>query len=310
MNVLSFASFKFYLEAVTPINMPDYKGSTFRGAFGSFFKRVVCTLKNQECRTCLLNERCVYSFIFESPGVKNGNIPHPFILLPSLDRKKTYFEGELFSFTLTLVGKGMDYLPYFIYTFEEIAKRGIGKGSGRFKIVNVRNILPEIKSSILYDGETKTLKSDKKLFEIPSLLFFKDIPMWKKLSVKFITPTRIKVDNNLVVDLDFQTFIKALLRRISSLSYYHCENKLDIDFKGMFAEAAKVNTLARNFRWYDWERYSSRQDTKMRLGGFLGDIEFEGDLKDFIPYIRMGEFLHIGKSTSFGLGKYKIVKDL
>jgi len=46
----------------------------------------------------------------------------------------------------------------------------------------------------------------------------------------------------------------------------------------------------------------------MKLGGFLGNITFEGDLKEFIPFIKLGEYIHIGKQTSFGLGKYEIVE--
>jgi len=45
----------------------------------------------------------------------------------------------------------------------------------------------------------------------------------------------------------------------------------------------------------------------MKLGGFVGNITFEGDLKEFLPFVKLGEYIHIGKQTSFGLGKYEIV---
>lgn len=48
--------------------------------------------------------------------------------------------------------------------------------------------------------------------------------------------------------------------------------------------------LFAQLKWHDWERYSARQDTKMKMGGFTGRIAFEGNL---------GEFLHVGKGTSF-----------
>ncbi len=44
----------------------------------------------------------------------------------------------------------------------------------------------------------------------------------------------------------------------------------------------------------------------MKLGGFVGRITFEGDLTPFLPYIRIGEAVHVGKATSFGLGRYRI----
>jgi len=62
-------------------------------------------------------------------------------------------------------------------------------------------------------------------------------------------------------------------------------------------------------RWYEWERYSGRQETRIKMGGFVGDITFEGFIEPFMPLIKTGELLHVGKGTAFGLGKYRIVKD-
>ena len=44
----------------------------------------------------------------------------------------------------------------------------------------------------------------------------------------------------------------------------------------------------------------------MKLGGFLGRISFKGDLEEFLPVIKAGEYLHVGKACTFGLGKYEI----
>ena len=62
-----FAQFKFLLKAVDCISLPVYKGSTFRGAFGHAFKKVVCVTREKICGTCLLKNRCVYSYVFETP---------------------------------------------------------------------------------------------------------------------------------------------------------------------------------------------------------------------------------------------------
>ncbi|NIA10440.1 MAG: CRISPR system precrRNA processing endoribonuclease RAMP protein Cas6, partial [Nitrospiraceae bacterium] len=59
--------------------------------------------------------------------------------------------------------------------------------------------------------------------------------------------------------------------------------------------------------WHDWERWSNRQGTRMKLGGFMGEVTYKGDLRPFWPYIRLGEYVHVGKGSSFGLGRYRIV---
>ncbi|NOZ51787.1 MAG: CRISPR system precrRNA processing endoribonuclease RAMP protein Cas6 [Gammaproteobacteria bacterium] len=64
-----------------------------------------------------------------------------------------------------------------------------------------------------------------------------------------------------------------------------------------------------NTRWDDWSRpqHSDLQKEQMKFGGLLGTITYAGDLEPFIPYLALGEWIHIGGKTSFGLGKYNIV---
>ncbi len=57
-----------------------------------------------------------------------------------------------------------------------------------------------------------------------------------------------------------------------------------------------------NILWHDWERYSARQDTRMKMGGFVGKVEYQGELAEFLPLLSLGEKLHIGKGATFGLG--------
>ncbi|PIW88055.1 MAG: hypothetical protein COZ94_01765, partial [Nitrospirae bacterium CG_4_8_14_3_um_filter_41_47] len=67
-----------------------------------------------------------------------------------------------------------------------------------------------------------------------------------------------------------------------------------------------IKVKEKNLKWYEWERYSGRQETRLKMGGFVGEITFEGDIEPFMPFIKAGEVLHVGKGTGFGLGKYCI----
>jgi len=131
------------------------------------------------------------------------------------------------------------------------------------------------------------------------------------LTLDFQTPTRLVYNGHLTVDLEFHMLIRQLLRRLSLLSYFHNGgDPSGWNFKGMIERAEEVNVAKKGLRWHDWERYSARQETRMKMGGFVGEISFEGDIGPFMPLIRAGEVLHVGKGTSFGLGKYTVLRTI
>ncbi|HHJ00739.1 MAG TPA: CRISPR system precrRNA processing endoribonuclease RAMP protein Cas6, partial [Candidatus Aerophobetes bacterium] len=82
--------------------------------------------------------------------------------------------------------------------------------------------------------------------------------------------------------------------------------KLTLDYRKMIEEAQKIKTLKVEVDWIDWERYSGRQEQRMKLGGFVGQVTYRGDIGKFLPFLKIGEYTHLGKAVVFGLGKYKI----
>ena len=45
------------------------------------------------------------------------------------------------------------------------------------------------------------------------------------------------------------------------------------------------------------------------MSGFIGKIQFAGDVTPFLPLLSLGEYLHIGHHTGFGYGQYRIEQD-
>jgi CRISPR-associated endoribonuclease Cas6 len=319
---IEYKQFRFGITALEPLILPTYKGSTFRGGFGYAFKRVVCAIRDKECPDCILKEKCVYSYVFETPPPSDTKImrkykaaPHPFVIEPPPEKRRGYKPGDDLKFGLILIGRSIDYLPYFIYTFDELGKLGIGKGKARYELKEV-----SCDGKTIYDSRSKTLKSFSPVslsLTIPTLAkSLSNYPPLTKggvggfygeqLTLDFLTPTRILYDSHLTLDLEFHILIRNLLRRLSLLYYFHCNgDPSDWNFKEIIERAKEVKVKEKNLRWYDWERYSGRQETRIKMGGFVGDITFKGNIEPFIPLIKAGEVLHVGKGTGFGLGKYR-----
>lgn len=386
--------YEFVIEAVDTLYLPVYKGSTFRGGFGTAFKKVCCSDRRGDCRKCLLRHACPYAYVFETAPpegaealAKFEQVPHPFVLEPLLTERQEFPPGEELSFGLVLIGRGIEFLPYFIVAFQEFGKTGIGRGRGRFKLARAyattrvpngggkasNASLPHprvtddgqegIDRLLVFDGETNKVymrdavvgwddiraASDQLLEQIgnigandtprhicnspvdpllsrTSIAKSCDSPFEHDLqsktnqtharsaasshalhlTVSFETMTRLKFEGSLNDRPEFHVLIRSLLRRISSLLYFHHGTKLDMDFRGFISQAERVRLAVQRTRWVDWERYSSRQDTRMKLGGIVGTATYEFDDPNltalFLPWLLLGQYVHVGKGVTFGLG--------
>ncbi|MEO0099666.1 MAG: CRISPR system precrRNA processing endoribonuclease RAMP protein Cas6 [candidate division WOR-3 bacterium] len=302
---MRIAEFSVKMKAKEKMTLPPYKGFLLRGAFGLAFRKISCPFPEKECSACLLKAQCVYSYIFETPRPENSeimrkypNVPHPFLLEPPLENKTEYQTGDPFSFNLILLGKAIDYLPYFIYSFEEMAQKGLGKDRGRLEIESLNQ-----GKEIIYDGKTKTIKSKIKEEELKIEKRRKPV---KEIKIKLLTPLRIIYQGKTAQNLDFHIVMRNLLRRLGLISYFHSPVPFPIAYQDLIKKAMAIKTRRTNFQILDLTRYSSRQERRIKLEGLIGEVTYEGDLTEFIPYLKIGERIHIGKGTVFGFGKYKL----
>ncbi len=292
------------------MRLPEYKGSMFRGAFGWSFRNAVCVTKQPSCGNCLLQQQCGYFKIFETELPQNDiwflkgvrKIPHPFVLHPPLSKKQYYTKGELLKIGLTLFGSAINYLPFFVYTFKKMGELGISYNKNKFKLLNVTNNFGRDSEKVIYDNLTGILKNDS------SPVSYSSIDKKDKIKINFITPFRIQALGKVIASpfkVSPELLIRALQNRYYSLAklfgepdeieYPLIDNSLDIE--------VEENKLL----FYNWERYSSRQKTKMPFGGFIGSLTLKGNLESLMPLLAAGEKTNIGKNTVFGLGEYKIV---
>jgi len=304
-----YGKYTFICRLENEAILPPYKGSTFRGVFGIALKKVVCALKRQECEECLLKKRCLYAQVFETPlalevpeGSRISTPPHPFVIEPSLTERMEFNAGEDVACDLLLFGETNKSLPYFVYAFEQMGKIGIGKRTngklGRFVLKQVKNG----KKAIYSDKDRKLSLSDS----AQELILSDQEGHAHRIKVTLKTPLRLKFENEIKADLPFHVLVRAMLRRVSSLMNTWGEGEPDLDYKGLTDRAGEVRIVENALRWFDWKRYSNRQERKMFMGGMLGSVTYEGDLGEYLSLIQFCEKVHIGKNTSFGLGKIEI----
>jgi len=340
-NIRSFVNlylykYKVIIKPRDLIFLSSYKGSALRGLFGHALKKVICVTKSENCKECKYKFNCVYSYVFETPTPKDdpnhkrySTAPHPYIITPPLEDKDFFSCDELISFDVTLIGKANEYLPYIIYAFMEMGKTGLGAGKGKFKLISVvaygkNGVLEEV-----FRNHNGVLKPVDNRIDFKTIKLNCSSPA--PVTLTFDTPVRIKELNDLSTEIHFKLLIDRLCERVSLLSKYHCGGRLIsvpwINFPilpkllfyynrdGSLAtgnetcdriDQATIKIRENKLDWYDWERYSSRQNSRMKLGGLIGSITYEGEITEYLPLLKLGEYVHVGKAATFGLGKYRV----
>ncbi|MEW6665741.1 MAG: CRISPR system precrRNA processing endoribonuclease RAMP protein Cas6 [Thermodesulfobacteriota bacterium] len=295
-KTMQYGKYRFVCRLESEAALPFFKGSTFRGVFGHALKRVVCALRLRECPDCLLRETCLYPQVFER---SRDDSVHPFVIEPPVDGERRYQAGERFDCSLILFGESVQRLPYFVYAFEQMGEIGIG---GRVNGSRGRFVLEEVQAggNVIYSKETRSLLKSEGM---EPLSLGDGDKAAGSVRVTLETPLRLKFENRLTAELPFHVLVRAMLRRVSSLFNTFGGGEPELDYRGLVREAQAVRTKASSLRWFDWERYSNRQQTRMLMGGLIGSVTYEGDLGQYLPLLDLASIVHIGKQTTFGMGK-------
>jgi len=312
LEELRLSIISFDLVLLNNARLPAYKGSTLRGGLGRGLKEASCKNEVRECKECSYKFKCIYSTFFETPIDSDGtfgkltNGPHSFVIEPPLVNQTEYFVNDKVSFKIILFGNAVDNYDYFVSAVEKFGKAGIGKNRAKFAVDKVKDEINN--ETLMSKGRQVFLPSKLEETDLRELFNrFAEEKDFENITLKFVTPARIKYRNKLTDTLPFYVLVQNLIRRVELLQYFYGEKAaLLTNYKELIGLAQDVREENSQLYWYDWERYSSRQGVRMKLGGLKGTITYSGNIEEFLPLIFLGSYIHIGKGTSFGLGKYEI----
>jgi len=310
------------LEAKEDSTLPEFKGSTIRGAFGRSLFGHSCLIDLSQCRSnCPYGDRCAHGYLFETPdlppdghvnpGRPPRKLPHPFVFSLGKERQTEFAPEDRLTFHLTLLGKGIDYLPQTIFALSEATEHGLGVERSSFILRQVAAKNTDGHSVVLFqDGKPVTESRLPSIaFSLSDVLFEADSS--QEITLEFLTNTRLKEKKGFAKSTDFPGFANTLINRIAELARYHCQSEVPKNVKEQYQRLAhEVQTHSSHLHWNRLERYTSRQIQKNSMGGFRGRITFRGPIAPFLPWIQLGTYIHIGKGTAYGLGQFRIVRYL
>ena len=299
------ARYHFLFEVTQTIRLPEYAGSMLRGAFGQALRRTSCIVREKNCKDCPLFRTCPYTAIFEAPAPQThslqafSQIPAPYIIEPPEWGMHIYGPGEPLAFSMVLVGKALEHLALVTYAWQRAFDREVGHGKARLNALYIET--PTGKEKI-YDGTSQTIIDHDPRLDIV-------IEPVASARLTFTTPLRLQDNGHALppAKLTARRFMMALIRRIALLSEFHMDSPINTDFHALSQQAEQIQD-ARELTWRDWTRYSSRQRQTMQLGGVIGTWTMKDIPESCMAYLHLGQWLHVGKNATFGLGQYKMEK--
>jgi CRISPR/Cas system endoribonuclease Cas6 (RAMP superfamily) len=319
--------FRFTLVARETLFVPAAnKANMLRGAFGHAFRRLCCVPQCASAHQCPLASSCPYKAIFEpSPPAdanrlsKNQDVPRPFIFRAPATDKTRFERGEEFEFDLILIGRALDHLPYFVLAFRDLAAQGLGLNRAKCELKLVEEAIPQQRHG---DEADENASEDRRVFDSADQVFHNpqgmDVEKWlesrvasfpkplKTIKIQFLSPTWLKSENQVIRKPEFFHILKRVRDRINALSTFFGSGPLEVDFAGLGKRAEQVHTVSCNVRWEERFRTSSKTRQRHELSGFAGEAVYEGELDEFLPWLLMGELVHLGKHTAWGMGQIKI----
>jgi hypothetical protein len=225
-----------------------------------------------------------------------------YALHPPLDAD--WPEGSAFDLRLTLIGPATRHILACTQAIAELGEEGL-RPAGRYRLEAAAVIGPA--------GDRPYFTHADGLLAPPAvhdLREYRAAPSGvRRLRLRLATPLRLKEGNDLLRAAPrYDQIIHRLFGRIDQLAH-----AMDVspplakpDRPPLLDEARAVRTTAADVRWTNLERRSARSGQQMNLSGLTGEIDYEGEFTQTLPWLMAGRRLHVGGKTAFGFGGVEV----
>lgn len=314
------ARYRFSARVADSLQLPPYAGSLLRGQFGAALRQLACMTRQPACTGCPLRATCPYTRIFEAPAPEQHQlqrfnaIPNAYVVEPpppalgqgqhSGDRWLQ--PGQELVFHMVLTGQALEQLPLVVLAWQRALAHGLTRNRSRLELEQVQWQDGAGQLHPVWSAQAPRIQPHAASLDVP--------PMpegARSLQMYIGTPLRLQHQGRPLrpQQLAPRTLISAVARRAALVLEFHAQQPhwgAQVPAAAALAEQLKDQ---RELHWFDWVRYSSRQQQEMALGGVVGDWQLHGPpevLAHIWPWLWLGQWLHVGKNASFGLGGYRL----
>jgi hypothetical protein len=268
VRVFEFFSVSFYFRARDPFAFPAFlTGNVFRGALGSFLQSA---------------NPSAYRILF-GPAASDASVgttpPRPFVLRCRTLEGRSYSPGETFPFQLNLFLPDLHLLEALSAALTAMGDAGFGPTRRRATLQ-----LPPVhaRHSLRLNGPFEPTR---------------------EIRVHFQTPTEVKNDGEVSAPGSFPVLLGQVYGRLNRLSTLYGSGALGLDRSSLMKQAGSVLLSTANLNRVEVSRRGTRFGQTHPIGGFVGSVDYSGDLDRFLPLLEAAAFTGVGRHTVWGNGE-------
>jgi hypothetical protein len=276
--------FRFHFVVTKTFGINGFSGAMFRGLLGHALMTRPGTARTPSA----------YAHFFEPDNHHQHTAHARFVVESSHLELKTYTPGDRLHIDIVVMGPDNAYLLEMIRALHDKFQTAcIGADKGAVQLHLVEAITPGQCKAIWTPGLQRLMPYD--------LVFHTHINPVSSCRLTFLSPALIKHQGRFMKpdNFDLRGLLNASVRRFVE----HCPD----------ADTARLQVLCEQpylgrqaLAWYSSARYSNRQKQSIPVEGLVGSIDIHGLPPGLMLPLEAGQWLHIGKNISMGLGQYQL----
>jgi len=318
LSQLPIVRLRLTVELHQALDWPANGGALLRSVFGRALRKAVCSTGLPRCDTCPLRPNCIYPMILETPpqptqfAQRFTQVPNPYVIEPPAG-PRVLRAGTYMSFGMVLIGQRiLRELALILRAWQRALATGLGprRVTGRLSAAH----------AIDATGEPCPVFGPVSSRPVAGILPALDLSTLAKttapaqqtcmVELELTSPLRLQHNSHPLrpEELTPRVFVSHLLRRINLLLDLHLGVRpAPFDASALVRLAERVEHDSSAVRWTELHRYSARQKRSVPQGGLVGCWRWHGEIAPLWDWLILGQWLHVGKGCTSGLGQYRAV---
>lgn len=225
--------------------------------------------------------------------------PRPWWMLPPLDARMAYAPGDDLQLDLFFANPQPHWAEVCAQALAALGTAGVGKTRGRFVLLRHEPVPWNITKPPAQEPAqplASMLLSARRAYAGDA-----------HLGVQLLTPLRLKGEHRLVQQAPSALLLlQRLLARAAMFAGLRV-HELPLAAQAL-EQAQAMRTTQQDLSWDDLSRYSARQQAEVPMGGLTGWLRYSSaaPVDAVFAWFSVGEWLHVGTKTTFGLGAYRL----